>query len=70
MASMSASARRPLCSCSAAEGVVGLLGGVVDLLLTVLILEGEGEFAARGERLQEHALGFGESCNGRGREFG
>ena len=43
-----------------AERVVGLLGGIVNLLLTVLILEGEGQFAAGGESLQQDALGFGE----------
>ena len=37
-----------------AEGVVGLLGGVVDLLLAVVVGEGEGEFA-----LRRRALGGG-----------
>ena len=44
---MSVSARMPLVQLLGAESVVGLLGGVVDLLLTVFILEGEGEFACR-----------------------
>ncbi len=53
-----------------AERVIGLLGGIIDLLLTVLVLEGEREFAARGESMQQNALGFGQRRLGSGRELG
>ena len=53
-----------------AEGVIGLLGRIVDLLLAVLVLEGKGKFTARGESLKQNALGFGEGRLGGGRELG